>query len=141
MELAKECHILLLLLISLLCCHPSSSFHGGKSYQPLQVRLDRPSWEDGKDNLVWSPTYHTSSVPLSQDQVHNIILSCSFSFFPSLNMLSFCCCIFLLTNSYYKFLWHKATQSCPKATVFSVKVPLRSGAFGFPRLALLSTCC
>lgn len=107
---------------------------GESSIQPLQVRLDRPSGEDGKDTLAWSPTYHSSSAPLSQEQVQNVILGCSFFWvFFSINMLSFCCCcIFLLSSSYYKFPWQKAAWSCPRPTVFSVIVPLRSGAFGFP---------
>lgn len=93
---------------------------GKSSIQPLQVRLDRPSWEDGKDNLVWSPTYHSSSIPLSQDFLLLRLSPCQL-----LLQIS-------LTES-YPIMSQTNSFQCHSATEIR--------RFWVPLLALLSTCC
>jgi len=97
---------------------------GKSSIEPLQVRLKTLSQEDGKDHLVWSPTYRSSSVPLSQGQARNVFLS--FRKHAQFLLLRLSPCQVLLQIS------QTESYRTVSQTVFWVTVPRRSGAFGLP---------
>lgn len=77
MGLARECHTLVLLLISPLLCPSSHSFHGKKLYSVTagKIRQTFLGRQKGQFSVVSPPPpHHSSAAPLSQDQVHKINL-------------------------------------------------------------------